>query len=252
MKKIKPLLTLMGHEYSVKQYNKAVLAVGSTEYHGEHLPYGTDTLVAEYLANEVAKRSDGLLVLPSISIGMSAHYSSFPISISLNTETLMHILKDVFDSLRKHNVNRLLIVNGHDGNIPAIDAVSREYRVSHPEFKIAVLEAWWVVAGKLVPEGTFEVWDGLGHAGEGETSMMLHVDPSLVDLTRAKGVVPDLPSHVEVKWTFDELTPYGATGDPSKATPEKGKLMAEALVNLLVEFIKKMDDRDWDFNFVIN
>ena len=91
-----------------------------------------------------------------------------------------------------------------------------------------------------------------GHAGEGETSMMLHVDPSLVDLTRAKGVVPDLPSHVEIKWTFDELTPYGATGDPSKATPEKGKLMAEALVNLLVEFIKKMDDRDWEFNFAIN
>jgi creatinine amidohydrolase len=252
MKKIKPLLTLMGHEFNVKEYNKAVLAVGSTEYHGEHLPYGTDTLVAEYLANEVAKRSDGLLVLPSISVGMSAHYSSFPIAISLSTETLMHVLKDFFDSLKKHNVNKLLIVNGHDGNIPAIDAASREYRVSHPEFKIAVLEAWWVVAGKLVPEGTFEVWDGLGHAGEGETSMMLHVDPSLVDLTRAKGVVPDLPSHVEVKWTFDELTPYGATGDPSKATPEKGRLMAEALVNLLVDFIKKMDHRDWEFNFTIN
>jgi creatinine amidohydrolase len=97
----------------------------------------------------------------------------------------------------------------------------------------------------LVPEDTFEVWDGLGHGGEGETSMMLHIDPSLVDLSRARGVVPDLPSYIEVKWTFDELTPYGATGDPSKATIEKGRLMSESLVNMLVDSIKRMDERDW-------
>ncbi|HEX9915567.1 MAG TPA: creatininase family protein, partial [Candidatus Bathyarchaeia archaeon] len=82
--------------------------------------------------------------------------------------------------------------------------------------------------------------------GEGETSMMLRVDPGLVDMSRARGVVPDLPSHVEVKWTFDELTPYGATGDPSKATPEKGRLMHDALVKLLVEFLKKMDEKNWE------
>jgi len=108
---------------------------------------------------------------------MSAHYSKFPVAISLSTETLMHVLRDVFDSLRKHGLNRLLIVNGHDGNIPAIDAATSEYRTVHPEFKVAVLEAWWVAAGQLVPKGTFQVWGGLGHGGEGETSMMLRVDP---------------------------------------------------------------------------
>jgi creatinine amidohydrolase len=246
MKILRPLGSLMGHEYRSGRYKKAVFAIGSTEYHGEHLPYGTDTLVAEYLANEVAKRSEGLLVLPTIPVGMSAHYSSFPLAISLNTKTLMSLLTDVFDSLRKHNLNRLLIVNGHDGNIPAIDAATREYRTDYPEFKIAVLEAWWVAAGELVPEGTFEVWGGLGHGGEGETSMMLHIDPSLVDLSRARGIVPDLPNYVEVKWTFDELTPYGTTGDPSKATSEKGRLMGESLVNLLVDFIERMDERDWE------
>jgi len=246
MKEGKPLLRLLGHEYKSGGYNKAVLAVGSTEYHGDHLPYGTDTLVAEHLAWEVAKRTEGLLMLPTIPVGMSAHYSSFPLAISLSTETLMHVLRDVFNSLRKHGLNRLLIVNGHDGNIPAIDAATREYRTTHPEFKVAVLEAWWVAAGQLVPKDTFEVWGGLGHGGEGETSMMFRVDPGLVDMTRARGVVPDLPSYVEVKWTFDEITPYGATGDPSKATPEKGRLMNDALVRLLVDFIEKMDERDWE------
>jgi creatinine amidohydrolase len=240
------LLRLKGHEYRERGYDKAVLAVGSTEYHGDHLPYGTDTLVAEHLAREVSERVEGMVMLPTIPVGMSAHYSSFPIAISLSTETLMRVLKEVFDSLVKHGVMHLLIVNGHDGNIPAIDAASREYRTLHPGFKIAVLEAWWVAAGELVPPGTFEVWGGLGHAGEGETSMMLRVDPGLVDMDRAKGVVPDLPPHVEVKWTFDELTPYGATGDPSKATEEKGRLMNDALVNLLVEFLEDMDERNWE------
>jgi creatinine amidohydrolase len=237
---------LKGHEYRERGYDKAVLAVGSTEYHGDHLPYGTDTLVAEHLAREVSERVEGLLMLPTIPIGMSVHYSSFPIAITLSTETLMHVLTEVFESLTKHGVMRLLIVNGHDGNIPAIDAASREYRTLHPEFKIAVLEAWWVAAGELVPPGTFEVWGGLGHAGEGETSMMLRVDPGLVDMDRARGVVPDLQPHVEVKWTFDELTPYGATGDPTKATREKGKLMNDALVSLLVDFVAEMDEKDWE------
>jgi creatinine amidohydrolase len=203
-------------------------------------------LVAEHLAREVSERVEGLLMLPTIPIGMSAHYSSFPVAISLSTETLMHVLREVFESLTKHGVTRLLIVNGHDGNIPAIDAATREYRTLHPEFKIAVLEAWWVAAGQLVPEDTFEVWGGLGHAGEGETSMMLRVDPGLVDMDRARGVVPDLPPHVEVKWTFDELTPYGATGDPTKATHRKGELMHDALVSLLVDFITTMDENDWE------
>lgn len=237
---------MIGHQFKAGGFDKAVLPVGSTEYHGDHLPYGTDTLVAEHLAAEVSSRVEGMLALPALPFGMSLHYSSFPIAVTLSTETLMHVLTEVFESLRKHGLNRLLIVNGHDGNIPAIDAATREYRTDHPEFKIAVLEAWWVAAGQLVPEGTFEVWDGLGHGGEGETSMMLRVDPELVDMTRAKGVVPDLPSYVEVKWTFNELTPYGATGDPSKATPRKGELMNDALVKLLVEFVKGMDERGWE------
>ncbi len=240
----KPFMRMTGHEFK-EGYNKAVLAVGSTEYHGEHLPYGTDTLVSEHIATEVAKRVKGMLMLPPIPYGMSAHYSNFPIAISLSTETLMRVLREVFNSLRKHGLNRLIIVNGHDGNIPAIEAATNEYRADHPEFKMAVLSAWWVTAGQLVPEGTFEVWGGLGHAGEGETSMMLSVDPSLVDMGKARGVLPDLPKHVDWKWTFDEITLYGVTGDPTKATTEKGAAMNDALVKLLVDLVNELDAKEW-------
>lgn len=242
----KRLLRLTGHGLEAGGFDKAVLAVGSTESHGEHLPHGTDTLIASHLAEAVAERVEGLLVLPALPIGMSVHYSMFPIALTLTTETLMRVLREVFASLLNHGIKKLLLVNGHDGNIPAIEASTREFRTEHPEMRIAVLEAWWVSAGELLPEGTFEVWDGLGHGGEGETSMMLAVAPELVEMERAKGVVPDLPAHVQVKWRFDEITPYAVTGDPTKATPEKGRLMRDALVDLLVDFIEEMDGRDWD------
>jgi len=77
---------------------------------------------------------------------------------------------------------------------------------------------------------------------------MLAVAPELVEMERAKGVVPDLPAHVQVKWRFDEITPYAVTGDPTKATPEKGRLMRDALVDLLVDFVEEMDGKDWDIS----
>ena len=77
-------------------------------------------------------------------------------------------------------------------------------------------------------EGTFEVWNGLGHGGEGETSMMLRVDPTLVDMSKAQGIIPKLPAYIDWKWLFKEITPYGVTGDPTKATTKKGNLMNDA------------------------
>jgi creatinine amidohydrolase len=242
----KRLLRMTAYDLKTGDYDKAVLAVGSTESHGEHLPYGTDTLVAEHLAEAVADRVEGLLVLPSLPFGMSVHYASFPVAITLTTETLIRVLREILESLLAHGILRLLIVNGHDGNIPAIEAATREFRVEHPEMKVAALEAWWVTAADLLPEGTFEAWGGLGHGGEGETSMMLAVEPGLVNMGRAKGTIPDLPEHVQLKWTFDELTSYAATGDPTKATERKGVMMRDALVECIISFIEEMDGRGWE------
>ncbi|RLI09793.1 creatininase family protein, partial [Candidatus Bathyarchaeota archaeon] len=147
------LARMTGYGFRSGGFDKAVLAVGSTEYHGDHLPYGTDTMVAEHLALAVAERVEGLLVLPPLPFGMSMHYASFPVAVTLTTETLMRVLREVFDSLLRHGLRRLLIINGHDGNVAAIEAAAREFRVAHPEMKIAVLEAWWETAAALLPRG---------------------------------------------------------------------------------------------------
>jgi creatinine amidohydrolase len=105
-----------------------------------------------------------------------------------------------------------LIVNGHDGNIAAIEIAARQVKVEHPNFNLAVLDAWWITAGNLLPEDTFEIWNGLGHGGEGETSIGLAMFPDLCDMGRAKGMLPDLDNNVKLIWNFSELTDVGASG----------------------------------------
>ena len=230
-------------------YDKAILAIGSLENHGGQLPLGTDTLVSYKLSVKIAEKVNGLLVLPPITIGYSEHYSYFPFNLSLSSETLIEVIKDVLSSVIKNGIKRIFIMNGHDGNIASIEVASRHIKMKYPEVKIAALDAWWVAAGNLLPKDTFEVWNGLGHAGEGETSMGLDLFPELIEMEYARGVVPDhLPAHIDIKWNFAELTDCGATGDPTKATIEKGRKMEEVLVKLVADFLNKMDDNGWSYH----
>ncbi|MCX5773124.1 MAG: creatininase family protein [Fusobacteria bacterium] len=243
---------LTGNKYKNKKFDKVIFAIGSCENHGEHLPFGTDTFVSHILAQKVAMQVDGLLVLPPINIGYSGHYADFAFSLSLKSETLIAVIKDMIESVISNGISKIFVMNGHDGNIAPIEIATREMKVKYPEVKIATLDAWWVAVGKLIPRGTFEAWNGLGHAGEGETSMALQLFEELVQMEYAKGVVPDnLVDHIDIKWLFNELTNCGVTGDPTKATKEKGCLMEEALLKLLVDFFKKMDANNWNYSSTV-
>ncbi|MGQ9625912.1 MAG: creatininase family protein [Anaerolineae bacterium] len=240
---------LNGHKWKEMRdkYDKAILAVGSLENHGDHLPFGTDTLVSYALSKEVAERVGGLLVLPPIFYGMSEHYKDFSFTVSVQYETLTALLKDILLSLHREGIYKAFIFNGHDGNSAPIEIAARTVKVMHPEMKIAVQDAWWITAGQLLPPGTFEVWGGLGHAGEGETSICLALFPHLVEMEYARGVVPMLPPNADIKWKFSELTRFGATGDPTKGTKEKGEAMRKVLVDAVVEFIKTLDEMNWEY-----
>lgn len=231
-----------------EKFDKAILAVGSCENHGYHLPHGTDTFVSHMLAEKVAAQVKGLLVLPPVTVGVSGHYAHFPFTLSLQPETLVAVLKDILRSVIKNGIKRIFIMNGHDGNIAPIEIATRSIKCEFPDVRIASMDAWWVTAGQLLPPDTFEVWGGLGHAGEGETSIGLALFPELVQMEHARGVVPNLPPNVDIKWNFAELTDCGATGDPTRATAEKGRKMEEVLVQAVVRFLKDMDACDWRYN----
>ena len=225
--------------------DKAILAIGSCESHGGHLPYGTDTYIAYDIAIEVATRLDNTIVVPPLWFGMSQHYRHKPMCISLSNDTITRVMVDMLQSLVFWGINKIIIINGHDGNIPGIEISARNVKLEFPDIHIAIMDSWWETAGKLLPPNTFEVDNGLGHGGEGETSISLAIVPHLVDMSQAKGMVPKMDPHIKLIWNFQELTEYGATGAPKKATEEKGILMKQTIVKYLVNFIKRMDTQGW-------
>jgi creatinine amidohydrolase len=237
-------------EYNEKSFQEAgiemaILAIGSTESHGAHLPFGCDTFVCHDIACEVAARMDKAVVVPPLWYGMSRHYRHKPMCVSLSSQTLITVLKEVMESLIFWNIPKILVINGHDGNIAPIEIAARDVKVDHPGLKLAVLDAWWVTAGNLLPEDTFEVWNGLGHGGEGETSIGLAIFPDLCNLAQAQGQIPEMDDSVKLVWNFNELTDYGASGAPWKGTAEKGQKMKQVLVEHVVKWVRTMDAQDW-------
>ena len=234
-------------EFKQNPFEKVILPLGSLESHGNHLPFGTDSLTPHLIALEVAARVPKTAVLPPVNYGVSEHYKQFPFTVSLQFETEIAILRDILESVYREGIRKVFIMNGHDGNIAPIEIAARTAKVNHPDFKIVSLDAWWRLVGDLVPAGFFEVWNGLGHGGEGETSICLALFPDLVDMSKAVGVVPHLPPHVDIKWTFNELTNTGASGDPTKGSREKGLKMKEILVDTIVQILNDLDRSDWDY-----
>lgn len=248
MKTNHELMKLTANQVRNGNYDKAILAVGSCEAHGMHLAEGTDTIVSHKLSCMIADRVEGMLVLPPVNVGYSGHYDSFPFTLTLGYDTITQVIYDLLDSVLRNGINRIFLMNGHDGNIAPIEIASRKIKEKYPNARIAALPQWWVTAGDLLPPGTFEVWDGLGHAGEGETSIAYHLFPQWCEPDQAHCVVPDhLPEKIEIKWDFAELTNVGNTGDATKGTAAKGELMTTALVDCIVDAITKLDAIDWDY-----
>ncbi|MCI9468992.1 MAG: creatininase family protein [Oscillospiraceae bacterium] len=242
------LMKLTSHQVKEGHYDKAILAIGSCEAHGPHLASGTDTLVSHMLSCQIADRVKGLLVLPPITVGYSAHYDTFPFTLTLGYETVTQVIYEYIESCIRNGITHIFLLNGHDGNIAPIEIASRRIKENYPEARIAALPAWWVTAGDLLPKDTFEVWDGLGHAGEGESSIAYYLYPQWCEPELAKGYVPDnLPANIDIKWDFSELTNTAATGDPTKATAEKGEKMAKVLVDCIVEALETLDKMGWDY-----
>lgn len=242
------LLKLTAHQVKEGNYDKAILAVGSCEAHGQHIAEGCDTIVSYELSKKVADEVEGLLVLPPVTVGYSGHYDTFPFTLTLRYDTVVQVIYDICESVLRNGINHIFLMNGHDGNIAPIEIASRKLKEVYPDARIAALPAWWVTAGELLPQGTFEVWGGQGHAGEGETSIAYYLFPQYCELELATCVVPEnLPPYVDIKWDFAEITDTAQTGDATKATPEKGQKMTEALVKCVADTIKKLDERDWNY-----
>ncbi|MGC1928446.1 MAG: creatininase family protein [Candidatus Nitrosopolaris sp.] len=128
-------------EKNLNSETVAILVFGACENHGNHMPFGSDFFVPMELAKRVAGRARNVLVLPAFPYGVSSHHSDFQMTLTLEPSTMIMAIEDICSSLIKNKINRILILNGHDGNIAPIELSARTIKDRYPNVVIAYLEA---------------------------------------------------------------------------------------------------------------
>jgi len=204
----------------------AVLPVGSFEQHGAFLPLITDTVVAVTVAKAVAA-AHTLLLLPPVTISCSHEHADWAGTVSISAATLYAVVNDIADSLRAKGIDRLVVINGHGGNY-VLGNVVQESRGTMALFPS---EVDWARARRAA--GMETPVDSDMHAGELETSILLHAHPALVKQDYAQhDQVNDSREHMLTR-SLSAYTESGVVGRPSRASAEKGRLV---LANLAESF----------------
>jgi creatinine amidohydrolase len=233
---------LTGQAVADGGFDKAVLAIGATEYHGPAFPYGTDTLTAETLAEAFARELGGMLVLPSMAYGVSHHHLPWPWTLSLRPDTLALVVRDIAESLLQHGIRKLLIVSAHDGNPPAATVAARNLSQDH-DMSVAIFSGW---QGKSRAALAGQRDIDTDHAGQSEMSMVLYAAPETARL--------DLATHqpnqrmgepVDLIGGFDGTVPLGYSGNAAAGTAEEGEAIVRALCDLVVPFLRTLDANGW-------
>lgn len=231
-------------------YEVAVLPWGATEAHNYHLPYNTDIAQCDFVASESAgiawSKGARVVVLPTIPFGVNTGQLDITLDINMNPSTQTAVLKDIVDSLSRQGIKKLVVMNGHGGN--DFRQMIREIQVSYPDMFLCTLH-WY----KAVDWNNY--FDEPGdHAGEMETSTMLHIAPHLVlplnEAGDGQDKKIDLTAYKEGwVWAQREWSKTSAdtgVGNPHKATAEKGKLYLAAVCNSISNFLVELSSSDLD------
>jgi creatinine amidohydrolase len=242
------LATATWKRISTERFDVAILPWGATEAHNYHLPYGTDTLHASWVAIAAARlaaeRGARIIVLPAIPFGVNTGQLDIPLTINMNPSTQAAVLGDIVDSLSRHGIRKLVIFNGHGGN--DFRQMVRELQPRYPDLLLCVLN--WYQVGQW--EDFFE--EPGDHAGEMETSVMLHIAPSLVlPLTEAgdgASKIPRIPA-LRQRWAWTprrwtSVTRDTGIGDPRKATAAKGKAYVDHAIGEIASFLSDLAATD--------
>jgi mycofactocin precursor peptide peptidase len=225
-----------------------VLPLGATEQHGPHLPLGTDTIRALALAERLAERlGPSVLVAPTLPFGCSDEHAGFPGLLGLQHETLARVIVDLARRLTGWGVRRLVLLSAHGGNGEALDLALARLRRELPDLTVRTNGDLQTIAPVLLEVARRDgiPANALGvHAGEGETSEMLHLRP---DLVRSKNSAPGFTGDIEA--VLDELragglravTEQGVLGDPTNAEAGRGARYLDVLTDDLAALIGDED-----------
>lgn len=225
-------------EARLKATRLVVMAPGSVEQHGPHLPLGTDAFAADHLAEVVARKMNAILV-PLPLVGVSPYHLSWAGSLSLRPQTFIAIVEDICQCLVAHGVERVLFVNWHEGNSSTVrlagDSIQRNLNM-----RVVVAESH-IITNRLFGERA-----KMTHAGNMETAAVLMVDPSLVHLDKATNPTPEEEGDhgheifrqrdvYPILRDFHEVASTGWYGKPGEATLELADEIREQVSDYIVE-----------------
>ena len=230
----------------------AILPVAATEQHGPHLPVMTDVAIAEGMLACLKRRLPTdlrVLVLPVQSIGKSNEHILSPGTLTLSADTLLRVLVETGEGVRRAGLRKLVLANSHGGNASVIATAARELRVRFGMLAVATHWRWFGL-----PEGMYDSVESKHgiHAGDIETSLMLDFRKDLVRMDKAKNFVSSaVAMEKEFKhltpagthsfgWIAQDLNPDGAVGNASIATAEKGARTAEHQADGFIALLRDM------------
>ncbi|MBX9655000.1 creatininase family protein [bacterium] len=246
------LSELTYHEIKASLPEVVVLPFGATEPHNLHLPYATDTIEADVIGSaiceEAHKRGARVLCLPTIPYGTETNQMAFPFAMNLQPSTVQLILRDLVQSLERTGIKKCVILNSHGGN--AFKGLIREL---YGQTSVHLFVCNWYA----IKEGYDEIFEAKeDHAGELETSILLHARPDLVHLSRADdGATRPLRFEalrngwIEVSRPWHLLTTNSGSGCPHRATAEKGRKWLDILVDRLATFLVELSVSPIDDSF---
>lgn len=233
------------------KYDMDVLPWGATEPHNYHLPYMTDSILSHKIAVESAQKAyreadAHVMVLPPVNFGShNLGQHSLPFCIHYRYETQKAVLTDTVEALERQGIKKLLIINGHGGN--SFKNMIRDLALDKPDFMIATTEWYTVEDSSKYFEAEID-----DHAAETETSVMMYYFPESVNLEEAgsgevigKFKIESLDR--KVAWTprhWDRISADTGVGDPAKASPEKGRKFADAIVAKISRLLVEMSQSE--------
>ena len=230
----------------------AVLPIGAIEQHGPHLPVWVDSCINELLldrALDMMPRAMPVLAMPLQAVGKSNEHTAFAGTLSLSCETLVALLVELGESAHRAGIRRLILLNSHGGQPQVMDIVARELRIRHA--MLVVNAAWFNMGMPVELFSASECRHGI-HGGEVETSLMLHLRPDLVDMTRARDFVSlgqEMEADFELLttegrfgfgWQAQDLNPWGVCGNAAAADAERGERLAQHLVRTFVGLVSEV------------
>ena len=229
---------------NVPRQRSLVLApIAACEQHSLHLPTFTDTILVTAVAEGVEQRlPDRVLLLPTLWLGASAHHLRFGATLSAQVDTHIDILCDLLTPLLEDGYQRVMLLNGHGGNIDTMHVALRRLQGVYPERQMTAASYWELAEKELaaLAEGPRKV---MGHACEFETSMVLALRPELVKREQIRDDPPVSEPALRGLFTPEDMkqkTDHGCVGYPQLASADKGRKMLQAAVERTAEVVQAL------------